>query len=111
MTRASLARSMSESRGGANESPGGDSRRPSNEELVRHAYEAYAAGDIAAMMRFVDGDLVMVSVHTPGLDTLRARQADDRNYDVLTIRDGRIVAMRACKKRSEALGVAGVSDS
>ena len=121
-----------------------------NEELVRHAYEAYAAGDVAAMMQFVDpelewtyldpaiedpepqvcrgtqelrialqrqarrglrsrleevhanGDRVMVAVHTPGLDALRARQSDDRNYDGLTIRDGRIVAMRACKDRREA---------
>jgi ketosteroid isomerase-like protein len=121
--------------------------------------EAYATGDVAAMMRFVDSDLewtyldpafedpdprvchgtqelrialqrqarrglksrleevhangnrVMVAVHTPGLDALRARQADDRNYDVLTIRDGRIVAMRACRDRQEALSIAGVSDS
>jgi len=130
-----------------------------NEKLVRHAYEAYAAGDVAAMLRFVDadlewtyldpafedrepqvchgtqelatalqrqarrglksrleevhanGELVMVAVHTPGLDALRARQGNDRNYDVLTIRDGKIVAMRACRDRSEALEAAGVSDS
>ena len=130
-----------------------------NEELVRRAYEAYATGDVAAMMRFVDSDLewtyldpafedpdprvchgtqelrvalqrqarrglksrleevhangnrVMVAVHTPGLDALRARQADDRNYDVLTIRDGRIVAMRACRDRREAMSLAGLSNS
>jgi len=129
-----------------------------NEELVRNAYEAYASGDVATMMRFVDadlewtyldptfedpepqvchgtqelraalqrqarrglksrleevhanGDLVMVALHTPGLDELRARKADDRNYDVLTVRDGRIVAMRACKNRGEALQLAGVTD-
>jgi len=130
-----------------------------NETLVRHAYEAYAAGDVAAMLRFVDadlewtyldpafedpepqvchgtkelatalqrqarrglksrleevhanGELVMVAVHTPGLDALRARQGNDRNYDVLTIRDGRIVAMRACRNRTEALEAAGVIGS
>src|SRR5690349_23736502 len=130
-----------------------------NEELVRNAFEAYASGDVATMMRFVDanlewtyldpafedpepqvchgtqelrvalqrqarrglksrleeihanGDQVMVSVHTPGLDALRARQADDRNYDVLTIRDGRIVAMRACRTREEAMSAAGLTDS
>jgi ketosteroid isomerase-like protein len=129
-----------------------------NEELVRNAYEAYASGDVATMLRFVDpdlewtyldpafedpepqvchgtqelrvalqrqarrglksrleevhanGDLVMVALHTPGLDELRARKADDRNYDVLTVRDGRIVAMRACKNRGEALQLAGVTD-
>jgi ketosteroid isomerase-like protein len=128
-----------------------------NEELVRSAYEAYASGDVATMLRFVDadlewtyldpafedpepqvchgtqelrvalqrqarrglksrleevhanGDLVMVALHTPGLDELRARKADDRNYDVLTVRDGRIVAMRACKNRGEALQLAGVT--
>ncbi len=128
-----------------------------NEDLVRRAYGAYTAGDIAAMMRFVDGDLewtyldpafedpqpqvchgsqelrvalqrqarrglksrleevhangdlVMVSVHTPGLDAVRARHGNDRNYDVLTIRDGRIVAMRACRNRGEALDAVGRS--
>jgi uncharacterized protein len=130
-----------------------------NEELVRRAYEAYAAGNVAAMMRFVDselewtyldpafedpdpqvchgsrelevalrrqarrglksrleevhanGDGVMVAVHTPGLDALRARKQDDRNYAVLTIRDGKIAAMRACRDRDEAMSVAGVSDA
>jgi ketosteroid isomerase-like protein len=130
-----------------------------NEELVRRAYEAYAAGDVAAMMRFVDSDLewtyldpafedpdpqvchgsrelevalrrqarrglksrleevhangdrVMVAVHTPGLDALRARKADDRNYDVLTIRDGKIAAMRACRDRREALSLADLSEA
>jgi uncharacterized protein len=130
-----------------------------NENLVRRAYEAYAAGDVATMMTFVDADLewtfldpafedpdlrvcrgsrelevalqrqarrglksrleevhangdrVMVAVHTPGLDALRARQSDDRNYDVLTIHDGRIVAMRACRNREEALSTAGVSEA
>src|SRR5262245_49977959 len=119
---------------------GGAHMSTDNEQLIRRAYEAYAAGDVKTMMQFVDsdlewtyldpafedpdpqvchgskeleaamqrqarrglksrleevranGDLVMVSVHTPGLDALRARQADDRNYDVLTIREGRIVA-------------------
>ena len=51
----------------------------------------------------------MVAVHTPGLDALRARQGEDRNYDVLTIRDGRIVAMHACRDREEAMSVAGMS--
>jgi len=130
-----------------------------NEDLVRRAYEAYAAGDVRTMMQFVDADLewtyldpafedpdpqvchgtqelrvalqrqarrglksrleevhangdrVMVSVHTPGLDALRARKADDRNYEVVTVRDGRIVAMRACRTREEAMSAAGLTDS
>jgi ketosteroid isomerase-like protein len=55
------------------------------------------------------GDKVMVTVHIPGIDRTRARKADDRNYDVVTVLDGRIVAMRACKDRDEALRLAGLS--
>lgn len=55
-----------------------------------------------------NGDRVLATVHTPGLDARRERRADDRNYDVLTIRDGRIVAMRACRDRAEALALAGI---
>jgi ketosteroid isomerase-like protein len=54
----------------------------------------------------VNGDKVAVVIHIPGLDNLRARQDDDRNYDVLTFRNCRIVAMRACRGRDEALGFA-----
>ena len=49
------------------------------------------------------GDRAVVVVRTPGLDTFRAWQADDRNYDVITARGGRIVALRACRDREEAL--------
>ena len=54
------------------------------------------------------GDRVMVVVRTPGVDAYRVRQASDRNYDVFTVRKGRIVALRACRDREEALAVAGV---
>jgi ketosteroid isomerase-like protein len=55
------------------------------------------------------GDKVMVVVHTPGIDRHRARQADDRNFLVLTLREGRVVAMRACRDRAEARDFAGLS--
>jgi len=55
----------------------------------------------------VNGDRAVVVVRTPGLDAHRAWKADDRNYDVITARDGRIVAMRACHDREEALAVLG----
>ena len=54
------------------------------------------------------GDKVMVVVRTPGIDQRRARQAGDRNYLVLTLQQGRIVAMRACRDREEARGFAGI---
>jgi ketosteroid isomerase-like protein len=55
------------------------------------------------------GDLVMVVTRTPGVDAQRARAADDGNYDVVTVREGRIVALRACRNRNEALAIAGIT--
>ena len=54
------------------------------------------------------GDKVMVVVRTPGVDQRRARQAGDRNYLVLTFGQGRVIAMRACRDRAEARGLAGI---
>src|SRR5258707_751015 len=34
------------------------------------------------------GEKVIVVMHTPGVDRYRLWQADDRNYDVITVRDG-----------------------
>ena len=55
-----------------------------------------------------NGDHVVVVVRTPGVDAHRVPKGDDRNYDVLTVREGRIVAIHACRDREEALGVAGL---
>jgi len=55
------------------------------------------------------GDRVLVVLHTPGVDQRRARQTGDRTYMVLTLHDGRITAMRACRDDSEARRVAGLS--
>ena len=54
------------------------------------------------------GEKVIVVMHTPGIDRYRLRQADDRNYDVFTVRDGLIVGLRACRDRAEALSLAGI---
>lgn len=54
------------------------------------------------------GDAVMVAVRTPGIDAFRLRKASDRNYAVFTVREGRIVALRDCRDRQEALALAGV---
>jgi uncharacterized protein len=53
-------------------------------------------------------DNVMVVVHTPGVDAYRATPADDRNYEVLTLRDRQIVSLRACHSRAQALAIAGI---
>ena len=55
------------------------------------------------------GDKVMVVVHTPGLDQQRARQADDRNYLVVTVRQGQVTVLRACRDRDEARRLTGLS--
>jgi ketosteroid isomerase-like protein len=55
-----------------------------------------------------NGDRVMVGVHTPGIDAFRMRQAQDRIYVVITVKDGRVVAMRDCLDRDEALAIAGI---
>jgi ketosteroid isomerase-like protein len=54
------------------------------------------------------GDRVMVVVRTPGVDAYRVRQADDRNYSVFTVRDGRVVALRDCRDRQEGLRLTGI---
>jgi ketosteroid isomerase-like protein len=125
-----------------------------NADLIRRAYEAYARGDVAIMLEFVDpdlewtyldpslenpdpqvchgrlelatvlerqaarglkveleevvaiGDRVMVVARTPGLDAFRLRKADDRDFALFTVREGRIVALRDCRDREEALAAA-----
>ena len=54
------------------------------------------------------GDRVMLVMHTPGIDEYRHRQADDRTYDIVTVRDGRIIGLHACRDRSEARSLAGI---
>ena len=127
-----------------------------NAELIRRAYQAYANGDLAAMLELVDpdlewtyldpalehptpqvchgrqeleqvlghwaehglraeleevtsaGELVMVGVRTSGVVAHHGRPGNDRAYSVFTVREGRIVALRDCRDRHEALPVAGV---
>ena len=55
------------------------------------------------------GDKVMVVIRTPGVDRVRVRRAEDRNYLVLTLDQGRIIRMRACRNREEARGFAGIT--
>jgi ketosteroid isomerase-like protein len=55
------------------------------------------------------GDKVLVIARTPGIDRQRVRQADDRNFHVLALRHGRVIAMRECRDRTEAQDFAGLS--
>jgi ketosteroid isomerase-like protein len=55
-------------------------------------------------------DKVVVAVRTPGADSYRVRQSDDRDYAMFTVRDGRIVALRDCLDRADALTRAGIEE-
>jgi len=54
------------------------------------------------------GDRVMLVMRTPGADEYRQQQADGRTYDIVTVRDGLIVGLKACRDRSEARSLAGI---
>ena len=49
-------------------------------------------------------DRVLVVTRSPGIDAIRARKTGDLNFHVLTVRHEKIVALRACRSREEALG-------
>lgn len=55
------------------------------------------------------GEKVMLVMRTPGVDQHRHWQAGDLTYDVATVRDGVIVALRACRDRGEAQSLAGIA--
>jgi hypothetical protein len=50
----------------------------------------------------------MVGVRTPEVDAYHGRGGGDRAYSVFTVREGRIVALRDCRDRQEALQLAGL---
>jgi ketosteroid isomerase-like protein len=55
------------------------------------------------------GDQVILVMRTPGLDRFRYLQAHDRTYDVITVRDGLIVELHACRDHTEARSLAGIT--
>jgi ketosteroid isomerase-like protein len=55
------------------------------------------------------GEQVILVMRAPGVDEYRQREADDRTFDVVTVRDGMIVALRACRDRREASYLAGIA--
>jgi ketosteroid isomerase-like protein len=81
-------------------------------EQLKLALERQAEQGLRSELQEVlgNGERVMVVVRTPGVDAYRARKADDLNFDVFTMREGRIVALHACRDREEALAVAGIEE-
>lgn len=78
---------------------------------LEHALERQKAQGLRSVLEEVTeaGDRVVVVTRTPGLDAFRARNVGDRNVDVLTFRAGRVVALRACRTRAEAMAFAGLT--
>lgn len=78
---------------------------------LRRALQRQASSGLPAELEEVvlSGDSVLVVIHQPGLDQLRVRQGNDRNYLVLTLDQGRITRMRACRDRAEARALAGLN--
>ncbi len=72
-------------------------RRQANRGLRAQLEEVIAAGD-----------RVMLVMRTHGIDEFRRQQADDRTYDIVTVKDGLIVGLTACRDRSEARSLAGI---
>ena len=75
-------------------------------EALRRQAELGLRAELEAVV--AAGDRVMLVMRTPGVDEYRHRQADDRTYDVVTLRDGLIVGLYACRDRSEARSLAGI---
>ena len=80
-------------------------------DQLKWALQRQAKQGLASQVEEIEasGDQVMVVIRTPGVDRVRVRQAEDRNYLVLTLDQGRIIRMRACRNRDEARGFAGLS--
>jgi ketosteroid isomerase-like protein len=78
---------------------------------LAHALERQRAQGLRSELEEVigNGDKVVIVTRTPGLDAFRARKANDRNVDVLTFASGRVVALRACRDRAEAMALAGTA--
>jgi ketosteroid isomerase-like protein len=94
--------------------PGLDVARPpacaGRDELERALHQQVELGLHSELEEVVAaGDQVILVMRTPGLDQFRHQQRGDRTYDVVTMRDGLIVGLHACRDRSEARSLAGIS--
>jgi ketosteroid isomerase-like protein len=76
------------------------------EQVLRHWAEHGRRAELEEITS--SGELVMVGVRTPGVDARHGRGGDDRAYSVFRVREERIVALRDCRDRQEALQVVGV---
>lgn len=94
--------------------PGSEDSQPQvrhGREELEKAVRQLADRGLRAQLEAVvaAGDRVILVVQTPGLDEYRNRQAGDWTYDVVTVRDGMIVELRACRDHAEARSLAGIA--
>jgi ketosteroid isomerase-like protein len=54
------------------------------------------------------GEQVILVTRTPGIGKLSGNRTNDLRYDVVTVRDGLIVGLRACKDHDEARTLVGI---
>jgi ketosteroid isomerase-like protein len=54
------------------------------------------------------GEQVILVTRTPGIGKLNGNRSNDLRYDVVTVRDGLIVGLRACNNRDEARALVGI---
>jgi ketosteroid isomerase-like protein len=80
-------------------------------DQLQLALERQAGQGLASQIEEISasGDKVMVVIRTPGVDRVRARQAEDRNFLVLTLAQERIIRMREGRDRNEARAFAGIT--
>jgi ketosteroid isomerase-like protein len=80
-------------------------------DQLQWALERQAGQGLASQIEEIvaSGDKVLVVIHTEGIDRVRVRQADDRNYLVPTLDQQRIIRMQACRNREEARSLAGIT--
>ena len=80
------------------------------EELEKALRQQAGLGLLTELEQVIaSGDKVILVARTPGVDQYRHRQADDRIYGVVTVRDGIIVRLHACRDRDEARSLAGIA--
>jgi ketosteroid isomerase-like protein len=94
--------------------PGAEDPRPKvrhgREELEKAIHQQAQRGLRSELEEVVAaGDQVILVMRTPGLSRYLSEAPDDRTYDVLTVRGGRIIALHACRDHGEARLLAGIS--
>ena len=77
------------------------------EKALRRQSELGLRGQLEQVI--AAGKQVILIMRTPGVDQHRDRNDDDRTYDVVTVHDGLIVALRACGDREVARTLAGIA--